>query len=1038
MFASLHTRSHFSFLDGASSPEEYVVEAVRLGHVALAITDILGVFAAVRLQRACIEHGLQPIIGTDLECDGAVVTVLAKDHVGYAEVCELITALRTEDGCEIYDRLSLLEQCVLILHGLSSEREVVEEVLQKLPKRLTYVGIGHDGRPWARRRAGQIVELATVYSLPCVIAQDVRYAVRDRYATHDLMTCIRHGITIHEPHPQRPVNDRHCLRSEDELRSLLPWPEAFEHVREIIQQCSFNIIPEHITPPSAQLQLGEHANDVLRNACEIAFPLRYSGLEEKARALLDHELRVISDLQLSDFFLVVKEVVDESKRRGIRCSGRGSAANSIVAYLLGITGVCPIRHHLLFERFLHRGRKGTPDIDVDFDSDRRDEVIAWMEERFGTNRTAMTATLIMYRARMAVRDAAKALGWPMETVNKLSKCVPSWTNKDVTEYRADLAAVCGDIPLLDVLLRAVHLLLDHPRHLGLHSGGMILSSRPLTDLTPVQRSANGVAVVQFDKDDVEAMGLVKFDVLGLRMLACISETIELFAQHTGETLDVDELPLDDPATFDLIRSGRTLGVFQIESQGQMHLLAKHQPESFDDLVTEVALFRPGPLQGGMVHPYIARRKGTQHITYLHPDLEPILKDTLGIVLFQEQVLEIAHKFAGMPLDEADDFRALVSKNRDRVLMEAMRERFIQGAMLRGVDRVSAENVYEKVSHFVGYGFCRSHAAAFAKIVYQSAWLKTHHAAAYMAAFMQHRPGMYNLMTLEEESRRCGVNILLPNMMYSGMRYALETLPDGTTAIRKPLTSVSHVSEHVARMIVWERSRAPFVSIEDIVVRLPDVPRDALDALALAGAMEPWEADARRAMWMVGVVKRRAAGNPTPLIHAPLLHEEDIPLLPELRAQERLAYDYITHGAARLHPMTLYRRGLTDLEVRPIEVIKRLAVTPGLRVTTAGIVILRQAPATAHGMLFVTIEDETGFLQCVVRPEIRDLFRTDLRNASLVVKGTLHGTAHWRGLMVEDVRVLTNVIGGYHGHLSYAGGTDTREIGVEKNVRVSTQ
>ncbi|MCX6139621.1 MAG: hypothetical protein NTX15_02130 [Candidatus Kapabacteria bacterium] len=570
------------------------------------------------------------------------------------------------------------------------------------------------------------------------------------------------------------------------------------------------------------------------------------------------------------------------------------------------------------------------------------------------------------------------------------------------------------MPLLDVLILAVQLLLDHPRHLGLHSGGMILSSRSLNVFTPVQRSANGVAVVQFDKDDVEAMGLVKFDVLGLRMLACVSEAVELIAQHSGDLLDIDELSLDDEATFDLIRSGKTLGVFQIESQGQMHLLAKHQPENFDDLVTEVALFRPGPLQGGMVHPYIARRKGQVPVTYLHPDLEPILKSTLGIVLFQEQVLDIAHRFAGMPLDEADDFRALVSKNRNPEMMEAMRTRFINGAVHRGVDRSSAEQVYEKLSH----------AAAFAKIVYQSAWLKTHYPAAYMAAFMQHRPGMYNLMTLEDEARRFGVNILMPSMAYSGIRYHLEILHDGTHAIRKPLCSIAHVREDLARSIVWERSRRPFTSIEDIVTRLSDVPRDALDAIALSGAMELWEQDARRALWMVGVVKRRTMGSVPSLVHVPMIHEDDIPVLPVLRAQERLAYDYVTHGAARVHPMTLYRRTLIDLEVRPIDVVKRLPIVPTTRVTTAGIVILRQAPATAHGMLFVTIEDETGFIQCMVKPEIREIFRKDLRTASLIVKGTLHGTAEWRGIMIEEVHVLMNVIGGYHGHLSYAGGTDT--------------
>lgn len=1028
MFASLHTRSHFSFLDGASSPEELAAEAAHLGHDALVITDHNGVFAAVRLQRACKEHGIMPIMGADITVGTTTLSMLAMDARGYEEICRCITDIKSKQDFDVSEQLAQLKRCIIIIHGLTSEHGAIIRALCELPLGHVYVSIGHDGRPWARRRAARVVDHANIIGLPVVVAQDVRYAIRDQYAVHDLMTCIREGITIHEPHALRPVNDRHCLRSESDLRGLLPWPEAFSAVNEIVRQCSFNIMPEHITPPTAQLQPGERAIDVLRQACMATFPMRYGQMHEKASALLEHELHVISDLELADFFLIVKEVIYESKRRGIRCSGRGSAANSIVAYLLGITGVCPIRHHLLFERFLHRGRKGTPDIDVDFDSDRRNEVIAWIEERFGTDRTAMTATLIMYRVRMAVRDAAKALGWPTETINKLSKSVPSWTNKNVEDFRDELAAVCGDVPMLDVLIRAVNLLLDHPRHLGLHSGGIILSSRSLNVFTPVQRSANGVAVVQFNKDDVEAMGLVKFDVLGLRMLACISEAVELMARHHGNHIDIDELSLDDDATFELIRSGRTLGVFQIESQGQIHLLAKHQPENFDDLVTEVALFRPGPLQGGMVHPYIARRRGLQPVTYLHPDLEPILHDTLGIVLFQEQVLEIAHRFAGMPLDEADDFRALISKNRNHELMLAMRERFIAGAMGRGVDRSSANSVYENVSHFVGYGFCRSHAAAFAKIVYQSAWLKEHQPAAYMAAFMQHRPGMYNLMTLEEETRRCGVEVLLPDMTRSGIRYELEVQPDGTTAIRKPLTSIANVSQEAARLIVWERSRRGFDSIEDIVVRLSELKRDALDALALSGAMHEWEPDARKAMWMVGVIKRRTMGTASPLVHVPLLHEDDVPDLPELRAQERLAYDYITQGSARIHPMTLYRRSLIDLEVRPIDVIKRLSVSPGLRVTTAGIVILRQAPATAHGMLFVTIEDETGFLQCVVRPEVVELFRKELRRASLVLKGMLHGTANWRGIMVDDVCVLSNVIGGYHGHLSYAGGTDTCEVG----------
>ncbi|MBU3700037.1 MAG: DNA polymerase III subunit alpha, partial [Candidatus Kapabacteria bacterium] len=666
MFGSLHTRSHFSFLDGGSSVETLADAAHELGHDALAITDVHGVYAAVRHHRACRRLGIRPLIGIDVpvilqESTCVDLSLLARNAEGYRAICRLSTRLHESKGLtmqELRQHEALgrteLQSCFVILHMLSGPSQHVVAVLDVLQQRgidELHAGLAHDGRPWAMRRIRAMAELAAERSVPLVAAQDVRYARRDEYAVHDLMVCIREGITIHDPHPLRPVHDRQCLRTEADLQKLIPYPEAFTNVDRIIDECRFDLLPEHITPPAARIPDGRTSGEVLRQMCQDMFDDRYgrvsADVRQRASELLEHELRVIADLELSDFFLVVHEVVQHARMRGIRSSGRGSAANSVVAYVLGITGVCPVEHHLLFERFLHRGRKGTPDIDVDFDSERRGEVLAWMEERFGLEQTAMTATIITYRIRMAIRDAAKALGWPEDTVRALSKSVPGYTNNSVETYRNELAGVIGQIPMLDILIRAASLLLDHPRHLGQHSGGMVLSSKPLETLTPVQRSANGVAVVQFDKDDVEALGLVKFDVLGLRMLACISECIELIERHTGTSPDIDRLELDDAETFETIRSGRTLGIFQIESQGQIHLLAKHQPERFSDLVTEVALFRPGPLQGGMVHPYIARRRGKEPVTFPHPDLEPILSDTLGIVLFQEQVLEIAHRFAGM-------------------------------------------------------------------------------------------------------------------------------------------------------------------------------------------------------------------------------------------------------------------------------------------------------------------------------------------------------------------------------------------------------
>lgn len=1060
MFGSLHTRSHYSFLSGASSPEELAACAASLGHSFLCLTDVNGVYGAVRHQRACRQVGLRPLIGCEIMADGAPLVLIARSMTGYGVICQLLTKAHHHDRQQPEISIDALRICgndVAVLTGgqegkawgLASEGRIdaLRSWFQTLAAVVPhcYVELVHQRRPRDSATATTMVRMAAAMHLPCVIGSDVRYAVRDTYAVYDAAICIRDGVTIFDHHPTRPVNDEQCLRHQSDLHSLLPYDDAFANTAVLAEQCSFDIIPDHITPPSARLPEGTTSEQQLRLFVQTSFVHRYGYdclLSDRARQQVDHELRVIMDLGLADFFLVVKEVIDEARRKGIRHSGRGSAANSIIAYLLGITGVCPLRHHLLFERFLHRGRKGTPDIDVDFDSERREEIIAWMEDRFGMEQTAMTATLITYRARMAVRDAAKVLGWPMDTVNAMSKSIPGYTNKPIHHYREHIERVTGSAPIVDTLLRIVAMIEGRPRHLGQHSGGMILSHRPLWQLTPIQVAANGVKIVQFDKDDVETMGLVKFDVLGLRMLACIAEALELIERREGMTVDIDEVPLDDNGVFTMIREGRTLGVFQIESQGQMHLLAQHQPETFDDLVTEVALFRPGPLQGGMVHPYIRRRRGIEPVTYMHPDLEPILRDTLGIILFQEQVLEIAHRFAGMSLDDADDFRSLVSKNRDRQAMAAMRDTFINGAMRRGVDQASAEVVYEKVSHFVGYGFCRSHAAAFAKTVYQSAWLKRYHPACYLAAFMQHRPGFYNLMTLEEEARRHGVKVLSPDIALSGIRYDVERDPEGILSIRKPLTSVAHCSPDVARSIIWERGHRPFSSIEDLCLRTT-IPADAIDALAVSGALDDLAGSTRRALWEVGVVRRRIdrhRRDPS-LFDMPLVMDDDIPPLPQLRAQERLAYDYRTHGSARIHPMTLYRRAMNDLEVRTIATCSKLGalretVTDGRRkndtgidVMIAGIVILRQSPPTAHGVLFVTLEDETGFLQCVVQPRERERFAEELRHAALIVKGRLHAVQQWRGVVVREVRVLTNVIGGYYGHPAMYGGTDTMELTV---------
>ena len=1094
MFVHLHTRSWFSFLAGGSPPRALVERAARLGQPALALTDSHGVYGTVRFHKACRDLGLHAVTGAEVLVDGQPLVLLARDADGYRDLCRLLTEAHLASANIALDPITDgSTELAALLDDTSdplptAERPPPSVSLASVAARaghLVCLTGGRDGRLWrqvCRRRhdeartwlanlrdifadglyvelthgllsgdgavAARMHDLAGRAAVPTVVTNDVRYATPVDWRRHDLLTCIRLNIPVAEPHAERARNAEAYLKSEAQLRRLLPYPEAFANTVAVAEACRLDIVPEYITPPSAEIPEGTTPNALLVELCDAGLDRLYTpDGRVAARAQLEKELRVICGLELAEFFLVVCEVVDEAKRRGIRCAGRGSAANSIVAYLLGITAVDPLRHNLLFERFLHGGRKGTPDIDVDFDSDRRDEVIEWMEQRFGIEQTAMTSTLITYKLRLALRDVAKALGWPMTKVDELSQSVPSGFANEIGEHRRPITKVLGESPLVELLFERVADLHQCPRHLGLHSGGMILSRKPLSHFSPVQVSANGVKMVQFDKDDVEAMGLVKLDVLGLRMMACLSEGAELVRRHEGIEIDFDTLPLDDEGVFELIRTGNTVTLFQIESQGQMHLIAKNQPETFDDLVAEVALFRPGPLQGGMVHPFIRRRRGWEPVVYDHPSLEPILRDTYGVILFQEQILDVAHRFAGLPLAEADDFRSLMSKAHDPGRMREMGRHFVDGAVGRGVPRPVAEQVFEKVSHFIGYGFCRSHAAAFAQTVYHSAWMKRYHPAAHLAAFMQHRPGFYNLMTIEQEARRFGVPVLLPTINDSGTRYDLLRQADGRLAIRKPLTAIKGLSEEVAQQIVWARLAGPFLSVADLAGRV-FLDRDLLDALARSGALDAIAGSSREALWEAGVVANRLqASGDRPrvdtLFDLPLVLPEDLPELPGLSAAERLSWDYKTIGAGRIHPLTLARRHLNDLGVRPIGHCRDTLPLPdgsrpksqyddhvGPVVDVAGIVIVRQRPPTAKGVMFVTIEDETGFMQCVVHRQIYDRFYEALIQPAIIFRGQLQATGSWRAVTVHEAWPLEGVFGGYSGFPSSRGGQDHLDDGHE--------
>ncbi|MBT9582025.1 DNA polymerase III subunit alpha [bacterium] len=1054
----LNVRSWFSFLAGGSSPEQLAQRAAQLGQPALALTDLHGFYGAVRFARACKAVGVRPLFGITLliqypEEKPYPLLFLAENREGYADLCRLSSRYHQQGGLLHWKQVQAENVVVLTggwesrLDHLLSQRGPARQWLQELGQRFpnaVYVEVTPNGRPGDRRRLEQLLQLGQQCQLPCLLSNAVRYAGKDHYARYDALTCVRLGITVGDPHPDRPVNDRAFLCSGEDLFQQLsgdlePYMKACEQTQRVALRCQLDLLPEFVTPPTALLPAGVEPDPYLRELCLQGMARRYRP-DAQAQALrqLHHELAVVQELELAEFFLVVREVTEFARSRGIRYAGRGSAANSIIAYLLSITTVDPLRHRLLFERFLHRGRRGMPDIDVDFDSERRAEVIAWMEQRFGEEHAAMTANVNTYQVRGAMREMMKVLGWDATLIDQVCQGIGQWDGLDsMRARRAEIEQLVGQTPLIDVLFALVQGIQHCPRHLSIHNGGVVLTRKPLSHFSPIQTSTGGYRQVQFDKDDVEALGLIKFDVLGLRMLAVLSEAVELHQQDCGQRIELDDLEMEDEPTFELIRSGQTMSLFQIESPGQMALLARTQPRNFSDLVIQVALFRPGPLQGGMVNPYLQRKAGQIETEYLHPSLASILADTHGIIVFQEQVLEICHQFAGLSLDEADEFRRLMSKWRDPGNMDAMGERFVEGARdLHGVSGELAWVVFHQVSAFVGYGFCRSHAAAFARTVFHSAYLKRHAPAAYMAAVLQHKPGFFPMSTILEEARRMGVKILPVCIFRSRQAYRVE---DG--AVRIPLTQVAEIHLQSAdRIVAWAQTfegdeSSDFVW-QSLLSQVP-LATEQWESLARAGAFDSF-GPRRRALWRVGVGRPsqassgrpiRATGGPgarltrgrkpaPPPRQAPLELDlcgncEIAPDVPELRAlsgELQMTWDYSTQGlSAAGHPMLHHRQRLLALGASTIAALNQ--VQPGRSVVLAGRVLIRQRPPTAKGMAFLMLEDETGRIQVAATPSRFQQYEATLSRApSLLVRGKLEGTGGHRSVMLERTDDLQQILG----------------------------
>lgn len=1042
----LHVHSNFSFLDGASPPDRLLQRAAELEMPALALTDHHGLYGAVRFMHAARAHAINPIIGTEvcLQGCGALkphVVLLAQNRTGYSNLCHIITRAQLDhqdDPHIAFDELASFSEGLVALSGcrrgeipshllagrtddaILSARRYAEVFGGRF-----WIELEHHLLPDDTHLVEALRAVAAKTNTRCVIANDTHYAYPHEYRLRDIMACIATRTTLDDWTDIRHANGEYYLKSEDELRAAFQLPKhvfdaCVQATQEIAAQCRLELLATSSRPPDFPVPRGETAFSFLYNLCQEGARRLYKPLTPEVSSQLAHELSVIQEMGLASFFLCVWDIVTFSRQRGIRCAGRGSAADSIVAYVLGITTVDPIANNLLFERFLNPGRIGMPDVDIDFDSRRRDEVIEYIQERYGVEHAAMVANVITYRSRSAFRDVAKALGFSPSLIDTLAARLsyrgvphmreelsvkPESLSSDASGVPIPVSSVQSTTPnQLETLLSLCEQLDGYPRHLSLHNGGMLITAEPLIDAVPVEYATSGVRVCQFNKDDVELLGLIKFDILGLRTLSIVDEAVRFIAENRGIDLPIDDLTLDDPAIFDLICSSKTIGIFQVESPGQWALLARSQPRTFSDLIIQISLFRPGPLQGGMVNPYVERKMGREQVIYPHPSLESCLRDTLGIIVFQEQVLQVAHDFAGLSYADADGLRRAMSHYRTDAQMDVCREAFVESAVRLGRERELAERIYEIITYFSGYGFCRSHAAAFAKTVYQTAFLKVYYPAELLAAILSNEPCCYYpTQTVVEEARRWGIRVLPVDINRSQVRYAVEH-----GSIRMGFMQVKGLTEVSAETIVQARGRRPFSSLADFWGRT-SVNRDAVEHLIAVGSFDSLGVNRRKLLWsleeIVSTIPRHRA--PKPLI---AYKEWSIspPQLPPLSELDIAGLDFTLQGAsANYSVMSFYRRSLRKARVLSIGEVEGCAV--GTSVRTAGIVISRQQPPTAKGMTFLVLADEEGELPVAVFPNVfRECRQVINGSSSLVIEGTIQRERYVTSLVAKGLWRLNDV------------------------------
>jgi error-prone DNA polymerase len=1034
-YVELHARSAFTFLEGASLPETLVDICAAREMPAMALLDRNGVYGAPRFHSQGKKSGIQAHVGAEISvANSGNYPVLVQSRTGYQNLCRLVTSskLRSskktvvpvsheelQDYCEGLICLTGDEQgpLALALHygGMEAGRERLTQLVAAFGRKNVYVELQRHGNRQQEARNQAAVALARELHLPLLATNGVCYATAAERKVADVFTCIRNQCRLDTAGRLLAQNSQRHVRSPEKMARLFAdLPEAIANTADLSSRLGFTLENLGYEFPRYAVPDGETMVSFLRKRTDEGARKHYRPMTERVRRQLNRELDLIAKLNLAGYFLIVWDIVQFCREKGILVQGRGSAANSAVCYVLGITAVDPIGMELLFERFLSEERGEWPDIDLDLPSGAdREQAIQYVYQRYGERGAAMTANVNTYRGRSAAREVGKVFGFDVETLNRLAGMVEAWEWRGPNDTFPNKFAGAGlDVSsqrigqYLDLCIR----LQDLPRHLSQHSGGMVICQGALDSVVPLEpASMPGRVVVQWDKEDCADLGIIKVDLLGLGMLAVLKESIDLIRDHYGEVVDLAHLPQDCSDIYGVIRKADTIGMFQIESRAQMASLPRNNPRKFYDLVTQVALIRPGPITGQMTSPYLRRRQGKEPVTYPHPSLEPILKRTLGVPLFQEQLLRMAMICANFTGGKAEELRRALGSKRSEKRMREIEGKLRDGMTQNGIARKAQDDIVQFISSFALYGFPESHSASFALIAYASAFLKVRYLAAFTAALLNHQPmGFYSSDTIVKDAQRHGLRVRPLDVTRSLWDCALEKLEEGNcTAIemRMGLRYVRGLGEGKAAALLQERARSPFTSVEDLAARVPQLNQDNLAMLARIGALNwitPGGSIQRRdALWQTAKAARRAG----PLLQT--LGEADTPSpLAPMTVEERLVSDY--HGTGLTtgpHPMA-YRRA--ELRKNGIWSAAELRALPhGQTATTAGCVITRQRPGTAKGLIFMTLEDETGNANIIIKPDFYEKNRMAVIHERFVaVSGMVQNQDGVVHLVAKAIRPFT--------------------------------